>query len=99
MPNWGGSLQNDGCASTEAAVPFVYFFERAATDFASPEFAWAARQVIPTPSHVLDRISPIFPPFSPVFCAFSPSRRGGSNEPQAVAQRQETVRPGTVSPA
>ena len=44
MPNWGGSLQNDGCASTEAAVPFVYFFERAATDFNSPEFAWAARE-------------------------------------------------------
>ena len=44
MPNWGGSLQNDGCASTEAAVPFVYFFERAATDFGSPEFAWAARE-------------------------------------------------------
>ena len=36
-------------------------------------------------SHVLDRISPIFPPFFPVFCAFSPSRRGGSNEPQAGA--------------
>ena len=30
-------------------------------------------QVIPTPSHVLDRISPIFSPFLPVFCAFSPS--------------------------
>eukprot|EP01045_Picozoa_sp_COSAG04_P001272 COSAG04_NODE_41_length_32679_cov_14.847238_23_plen_681_part_00 len=40
-------------------------------------------QVIPTPLHVLGRISPIFPPFFPVFCAFSPSRRGGSNEPQA----------------
>ena len=36
-------------------------------------------QVIPTPLHVLDRISPIFPPFFPVFCAFSPSRRGSSN--------------------
>ena len=48
-------------------------------------------QVIPTPSHVLDRISPIFPPFFPVFCAVSPSRRGGSNEPQAGAQGQETV--------
>jgi hypothetical protein len=43
MPSWGGSLQNDGCASTEAAVPFVYFFERAATDFNEPKFAWAAR--------------------------------------------------------
>ena len=48
-------------------------------------------QVIPTPSHFLGRISPIFPPFFPVFCAFSPSRRGGSNEPQAGAQGQETV--------
>ena len=48
-------------------------------------------KVIPTPSHVLGRISPIFSPFFPVFCAFSPSRRGGSNEPQAGAQGQETV--------
>ena len=32
------------------------------------------RQVIPTPLHVLGRISPIFPPFFPVFCAFSPPR-------------------------
>eukprot|EP01045_Picozoa_sp_COSAG04_P023349 COSAG04_NODE_2762_length_3624_cov_25.032340_2_plen_268_part_00 len=32
-----------------------------------------ASQVIPTPSHLLDRISPISPPFPPVFCAFSPS--------------------------
>ena len=38
-------------------------------------------KVIPTPSHVLGRISPIFPPLFPVVCAFSPSRRGGSNEP------------------
>eukprot|EP01045_Picozoa_sp_COSAG04_P010327 COSAG04_NODE_629_length_11765_cov_11.121721_8_plen_203_part_00 len=48
-------------------------------------------QVIPTPSHVLGRISPIFFPFFLVFCAFSPSRRGGSNAPQAGAQGQETV--------
>ena len=48
-------------------------------------------QVIPTPLHVLGRISAIFSPFSPVFCAFSPSRRGGSNKPQAGAQGQETV--------
>ena len=48
-------------------------------------------QVIPTPLHVLGRISPIFSPFFSVFCAFSPSRRGGSNEPQAGAQGQETV--------
>ena len=50
-----------------------------------------ATQVIPTPSHVLGRISPIFFPFFPVFCAFSPSRRGGSNEPQAGIQGQETT--------
>ena len=48
-------------------------------------------QVIPTPLHVLGRISPISPPFFPVFCAFSPSRRGGSNKPQAGTQGQETV--------
>ncbi len=42
-------------------------------------------------SHLLDHISVIFPPFSPVFCAFSPSRRGGSNEPQAGTQSQETA--------
>ena len=48
-------------------------------------------QVIPTPSHVLGRISPIFAPFFLVFCAFSPPRRGGSNEPQAGTQGQETV--------
>ena len=47
-----------------------------------------ALQVIPTPLHVLGRISPIFSPFFPVFCAFSPSRRGGSNEPQAGRQGQ-----------
>ena len=45
----------------------------------------------PTPSHVLGRISPIFPPFFPVFCAFSPSRRGGSNEPKTGIQGHETV--------
>ena len=48
-------------------------------------------QVIPTLSHFLEHISPIFPPFPPAFCAFSPSRRGGSNEPQAGTQGQETV--------
>ena len=50
-----------------------------------------APQVIPTPLHVLGRISPIFTPFFSVFCAFSPSRRHGSNEPQAGTQDQETV--------
>ena len=45
-----------------------------------------AVQVIPTPLHVLGRISPIFSPFFLVFCAFSPSRRDGSNEPHAGTQ-------------
>ena len=48
-------------------------------------------QVIPTPSHLLGRISPISSPFFLVCCAFSPPRRGGSNAPQAGAQGQETV--------
>ena len=48
-------------------------------------------QVIPTPLHVLGRISPIFSPFFPVFCAFSLSRRGGSNEPKTGIQGQETA--------
>ena len=51
----------------------------------------SADQVIPTPLHVLGRISPIFAPFFPVFCAFSPPRRDGSNEPQARTQGQETA--------
>ena len=55
-------------------------------------------------SPFLDHISPIFSPFFSVFCAFSPSRRGGSNEPQAGTQGQETAGTGvqtagnTVSP-
>ena len=48
-------------------------------------------QVIPTPSQLLDHISPISSPFFLVFCAFSPSRRGGSNEPKTGIQGQETV--------
>ena len=48
-------------------------------------------QVIPTPSRVLDRISPIFSPFFLVFCAFSPPGRDGSNKPQAGTQSQETA--------
>ena len=51
----------------------------------------ARPQVIPTPLHLLDHISPIFSPFFLVFCACSPSRRGGSNEPQAGTQGQETA--------
>ena len=57
-----------------------------------------AVQVIPTPSHLLDRISPIVAPFFLVFCAFSPPRRGGSNEPQAGAQGQETAGKGAQTP-
>ena len=41
--------------------------------------------------HLLGRISPISPSFFLVFCAFSPSRRDGSNEPQAGTQGQETA--------
>ena len=44
-------------------------------------------------SHVLDHISPISSPFFLIVCAFSPSCRGGSNEPQAGTQGQETVPP------
>jgi len=36
---------------------------------AEPQELVFAEQVIPTPSHLLDRISPIFPPFSPPFFA------------------------------
>ena len=50
-----------------------------------------ATQVIPTPSHLLDRIWPISSPKIPVFCAFSPPRRDGSNEPKTGIQGQETV--------
>ena len=53
-------------------------------------FAGLGGKVIPTPLHVLGRISPIFSPFFPVFCAFSPSRRGGSNEPKTGTQGQES---------
>ena len=41
---------------------------------------------LPSCSHLLGHISPICSRFFPVFCAFSPSRRGGSNEPQAETQ-------------
>eukprot|EP01045_Picozoa_sp_COSAG04_P037279 COSAG04_NODE_9449_length_863_cov_1.208115_2_plen_145_part_01 len=56
----------------------------------------ASRSLVSSlPSHFLDRISPISFPFFPVFCAFSPSRRGGSNEPQAGTQGQQTASKGT----
>ena len=35
------------------------------------------------------RFRPYLARFFPVFCAFSPSRRGGSNGPQAGTQGQE----------
>ena len=37
---------------------------------AGPVERSSSDQVIPTPSHLLDRILPIFPPFFPIFCAF-----------------------------
>ena len=58
---------------------------------AMADVAIAYFKVIPTPLHVLGRISPVFSPFFPVFCAFSPSRRGGSNEPKTGIQGHETV--------
>ena len=45
FPNWGGALQNDGCSAGDDSDMYVYFFERAATDFGSPDFAWAAQQL------------------------------------------------------
>ena len=56
-----------------------------------PIFCKPHIEVIPTPSHLLDRISPISSPKILVFCSFSPSRRGGSNEPKTGIQGQETV--------
>ena len=56
--------------------------------------AAARRQVIPPVPSLSTLLRPYlahFPPFSFVFCAFSPSRRGGSNEPQARTQGQETT--------
>eukprot|EP01045_Picozoa_sp_COSAG04_P029209 COSAG04_NODE_4742_length_1916_cov_1.391855_2_plen_123_part_00 len=51
----------------------------------------STRRLAPDRPHFLGCISPIFPPFFPIFCAFSPSRRGGSNKPQAGTQGQETA--------
>ena len=50
--------------------------------------------MIPPIPSLFSRLRPYlghFPPFFLVFCAFSPSRRGGSNEPQAGTQGQETA--------
>eukprot|EP01045_Picozoa_sp_COSAG04_P001975 COSAG04_NODE_68_length_29323_cov_9.683514_25_plen_316_part_00 len=59
-------------------------------------------QVIPTPLHVLDRISPIFPPFFPVFFArFHRLAEAAptSRKPEPRAKRQLQGRPNTVSAA
>ena len=58
-------------------------------------------QVIPTPLHVLGRISPIFSPFFPFFARFH--RLGEavptSRKPEPRAKRQWQGRPNTVSAA
>ena len=51
-------------------------------------------QVIPPLPSLFTLLRPYLAHFFPVFlvfCAFSPSRRGGSNEPQAGTQGQETA--------
>ena len=53
-------------------------------------------QVIPTPSHLLGRISPIFSPFVPVFCAFSVEAVLTSPKPEPRAKSQWQGRPNTV---
>ena len=71
--------QADGWFGREARDPACYASnatELAALGCTAPDY-FPEFQVIPTPLHV--------------FCAFSPSRRGGSNEPQAGTQGQETV--------
>ena len=70
---------------------FARFHRLAKTVPTSPKpEPWAKKQSC-TPSHLLDRISPIFTPFFLDFCASSPSCRDGSNEPQAGTQGQETA--------
>ncbi len=61
-------------------------------------FLVIGEEVIPTPSHLSGHISPIFSPFFLAFCAFSPSRRGGSNGPQAGTQGRETAGTGVQTP-
>ena len=82
--NWRGLVVVGGAAMVLVVISVSPFL--AMTALAVPHL-----QVIPTPSRVLGRISPIFPPFFPIFCAFSPSRRGGSNEPKTGIQGDETV--------
>ena len=58
-------------------------------------------QVIPTPLHVLGRISPIFPPFSPAFARFHRLAEAvpTSHKPESRTKRQWQGRPNTVLPA
>ena len=59
-----------------------------------------ACQLIPPVPSLFARFRPYLAHFYPVFsvfCAFSPSRRGGSNEPQAGTRGQETAGKGTKS--
>ena len=55
-------------------------------------------QVIPTPSHVLDRISPVSPPFSSFFARFHCVDEAvpTSPKPEPMAKRQWQGRPNTV---
>ena len=61
-------------AVRNASNLFAWFLEDE-PDGRTERCARDGAQVIPTPSHVFGRISPIFPPFFPVVCAFSPSRQ------------------------
>ena len=58
-------------------------------------------QVIPTPSRVLGRISPIFPPFCPSFARFHrlAEEAPTSRKPEPRAKRRWQGGPNTVSPA
>ena len=57
-------------------------------------------QVIPTPLHVLGRISPIFSPFFLVFCVHRLDEAvPTSPKPEPRAKRQWQGRPNTVSAA
>ena len=80
----------EGCAEAETVLEEA---AKALQEAAGEgEAAVPVVQVIPAVplcTHVSGHISPIYPPFFPVFCAFSPSRRDGSNEPQAGTQGQD----------
>ena len=109
MGGWSGIYSYAECIQLEGVQQETRIMYRESAAYAPEtcEFEMQTRsraggadwsKVIPTPSHVLDRISPIFSPFPPVFCAFSPSRRDGSNEPQAGTQGQETAGTGVQTP-